>query len=597
MHREIVDPNVGAAIISPAEPVRVKERGTWSITYTSGSAGIAKGGSVRITIPHGFSLPQVKAFFDPGFTTVETDVPGLSLELKVVTDIFCRIDKEMGHSGAWGRNVFIFVRRGEMNEGDQFTLKYGNQDYYGGEPFMNNGSLARELAGLAEFTVAVDPDGTRSAPVTGYRRIEKQPMLTIMAGVPVERIALINGIDDGLSSQDAILIHVDAFNNPARIERVECPVSRNDVVQGSINVGNKQLLTNPLPRLEHQAQLPVWWGDIHGHTMHSDGLGTNDGYFAFARDSSALDFAAITDHDDIGPRLLDEEWEELKESVQEWYEPGRFVTFLGHEYRNGKCDMNFYYPGSEGPLLRGTDGNFSDPAVISKKMGDIGGLIIPHMHFGADWSGFDQDIYRVMEVYSSHGSSEYKGCPREIPYLSKQIQKTSDSNQTCYVHDILNAGYRLGFTAGSDTHSGRPGFSDWTRVCRTYFGGLTGVFAPELTREAIWNALKARRCFATTGNRSLVYFHVNDAMMGSEIQLKPGKTRKITLKCHGDGEIVHFTIFRSGEAWKHSDVGDAHLAVSLEDTMRSQDDWYYARITLSDGGMAWASPVWVATGR
>ena len=70
MHREKIDPEVGSAQIEPGDSVKVNSIGTWRITYTAGQKGIEIGGKVRITIPHGFSLPQTKAFFDKGFATV-----------------------------------------------------------------------------------------------------------------------------------------------------------------------------------------------------------------------------------------------------------------------------------------------------------------------------------------------------------------------------------------------------------------------------------------------------------------------------------------------------------------------------------------------
>ena len=67
-------------------------------------------------------------------------------------------------------------------------------------------------------------------------------------------------------------------------------------------------------------------------------------------------------------------------------------------------------------------------------------------------------------------------------------------------------------------HAGRPGNSDWLRVCRGYPGGLVAVYAPELTREAIWDALWHRRCYATTGKRIILEFSVDGEPMGSLIR-------------------------------------------------------------------------------
>ena len=57
---------------------------------------------------------------------------------------------------------------------------------------------------------------------------------------------------------------------------------------------------------------------------------------------------------------------------------------------------------------------------------------------------------------------------------------------------------------------------------RTYDGlypvenvSVTGVWAPELTRAAVFDALRNRRVFATTNTRTLVRFRVAGEPMGS----------------------------------------------------------------------------------
>ena len=40
----------------------------------------------------------------------------------------------------------------------------------------------------------------------------------------------------------------------------------------------------------------LYWGDIHGHTALSDGIDTPKNYYNYAKNTSRLDFSAITDH-------------------------------------------------------------------------------------------------------------------------------------------------------------------------------------------------------------------------------------------------------------------------------------------------------------
>jgi hypothetical protein len=107
---------------------------------------------------------------------------------------------------------------------------------------------------------------------------------------------------------------------------------------------------------------------------------------------------------------------------------------------------------------------------------------------------------RLVEMYSMHGTSETRGTP-----LSNKVEDGVSARE------LLAAGHRVGFIAASDNHNGAPGLS--ARSSRftnlVYSGGLAAVWAAELTREAVFDALYARRCYGTTGARILLDFRLN----------------------------------------------------------------------------------------
>ena len=78
-------------------------------------------------------------------------------------------------------------------------------------------------------------------------------------------------------------------------------------------------------------------------------------------------------------------------------------------------------------------------------------------------------------------------------------------------------GLKVGFIGGSDDHSGRPGWSAATVAHHGVRGGLTAFLANDLTRETLWDALRARRCYGTTGERIILDVTVNGHPMGSEL--------------------------------------------------------------------------------
>src|SRR6185503_6082961 len=95
----------------------------------------------------------------------------------------------------------------------------------------------------------------------------------------------------------------------------------------------------------------------------------------------------------------------------------------------------------------------------------------------------------------------------------------------------------FGLSAGSDDHTARPGMSHAPRGHFAMGGGLTAVLAPEKSREALWEAIKARRTYATTGARMLLDVKARmggaTASMGAVLPAAEGETLKLEVAVHG----------------------------------------------------------------
>lgn len=618
MLKEKIGEEIGYATIEPERPVIAGSRQAWVLTYYVGKRGLKKGGSIRITIPHTFTTPQIDEFCKEGFTTAECSKREILLSMHVESKIFCAYIPELSHSGAFGKSLFIHINNGELVERDFIKIIYGNTSYYGEERWGPKLPKASCVSGKYEFTIAVDPDGTKSAPVTGYFLLKKSSIITILPGKLKEMIPVAPSNIELEQEIPVYIITVDKYLNPIKNKEGEFNVkyglkikvyhSHNGMItldpihpvnsnkkyaiyiidqSGKEIVSNK---TNPIKFGKYMNRENLYWGDIHVHTKCSDGMGTPKEAMSFARDITRLDFAAVTDHDDIGPYLSNEEWEETKKVIKRFNEPGKFVTFLGYEYRSSLADMNVYYPGDEGRLMCGKKKEWDKPSKLNAVISRKGGMIIPHMHFGADWSGYNSTLYRVMEIYSQHGSAEYLGCPREIPYLKHQLQKGNKGNVNTTFQEILYLGMKLGVTAGSDSHAGRPGLSNWSRVTRTYNGGLTAVFAKEKIRESIWRALHKRHCYATTGPRIYLEFSINGYPMGSELQ---ANKRKLNVYCIGTHFIFRIEVIKNNRIIYMIESTSPECTFSINDIPEKKEDFYYVRMTQKDTEMAWSSPIWV----
>ena len=72
--------------------------------------------------------------------------------------------------------------------------------------------------------------------------------------------------------------------------------------------------------------------------------------------------------------------------------------------------------------------------------------------------------------------------------------------------------HRIGVIGGSDGHN----------LYGDRIQGLTGVYADAHTRPAIFDAIRKRRCYATTGEPIHIDFRVNGHFMGAEIEAASG---------------------------------------------------------------------------
>ena len=333
----------------------------------------------------------------------------------------------------------------------------------------------------------------------------------------------------------------------------------------------------------------AFFGELHGHCSLSDGSGTPDSYFTFIRDVAGLDFAALTDHDHggvAGAELWGEKWEQTKAAAKKYYEPHRFTTILAYEKDAYPWFNNsiVYYNSHDGEMLRSeTDGEMTREELHSY-LGRDDILLVPHdtstLFWGTDFLSLElSDMPSLMQIYSRYNYSERYD--RELLY-------DSDCEGGHWL-DALNKGAKMGCVAGSDDHCGTNGLIMPEKPYPNCFPGITGVWAKENTLPAIFEALKARRCFSFMGGRITLDFRLNGHYMGEEIS--EASERALYFKIEADGEIDTVTIVKNGRDYI---VFGGNTEQLLFDYKREKStDYYYVRARLKDGRMAWSSPIWI----
>jgi hypothetical protein len=127
-------------------------------------------------------------------------------------------------------------------------------------------------------------------------------------------------------------------------------------------------------------------------------------------------------------------------------------------------------------------------------------------------------------------------------------------------------------------------------------GGLAAVLAPERTGDAIFDAMKSLRTYATTGQRMIVDMTVNGTSMGQ--QARYSESRQIAGRVIGTAPIRSITLFKNDhvlEEWGYNEVQGEDLALTFysESYPYHPDDnprgWRHWRGTITVEGAELAS--------
>ncbi len=534
----------GWAEIEPVGKIVAGSAIQLALTYHVGRYGIDDGGTLKIGVRFAsdWGYPQFDDPQGPNYATVETSGQG---------KIAYRFDLK-GYIRPYQKCIVIDVEQWALAEGDTIRVVYGRRD--AGSP----GSIAQTFReNRFEFKVAVDCFGSGV-----FAEIEDQPHVEIVPDVAAKLVLLAPtqvAADEGFAlgvkledqwgnpavgfvgeveiedadkfiGLDSPCVFAAADSGVRRVEGVRCQGV--GVFRLRARTGEMAAESNAIECVQQRQETRPFWGDLHGQSCETVGTNTVEDYFRFARDVALVDFAG---HQGNDFQIAAETWAEIGRCAREFYAPGRFVCFPGYEWSAttpAGGDRNVYYLDDGEEIFRTSHWLVPDRSAIATDRYPVDelfatlrgrrALVVPHIGGRpANLAFHDPELEPVIEIYSAWGQFEW------------------------LLREAIERGYKVGFVAGSDDHKGRPGASYPGSSSFGVYGGLTCVLARDLSRAGVWEALKARRCYATSGQRILLDVEADGHAMGAEFKTRGAPS--FSLRAEGTAAIEEVRLLRGLE--------------------------------------------------
>jgi hypothetical protein len=548
---------MGHAALEPSGAFEAGSLQSLTLVYTAGRFGIDDTGSLKIGFRFATDFGPVQ-LTDPkgaGFTTVEAS-NGATLEAR---------SEFKRNIRPWSRSLYIGTVKDFLAPGDTITVRFGDRRQ--GSPGIRMQTYCETEF---EFHVLVDAIATYD-----YVALPSSPKVRIVPGAGVRWQAILPTLVRAGEPFRLALKIDDKWGNPSDlVERdirllADAPISGlpeslrlakgrfGAVIDGlslegpgdvSVRVmaetGEELARSNPLRAVPRESRLVHYWGDTHGQSNET--LGTNSAreYFEFGRDRAQLD---VIGHQANDFQISGPFWRELNALTAEFDRPGRFVCFPGYEWSANTAvggDRNVHFRHEGETIHRSSHAQITDWADMADERADAhdanvlfaklaGRDCVVLAHVGGRYADIrrahDGRLETAVEVHSAWGTFEW------------------------LVRDALEMGCRVGIVANSDGHKGRPGACYPGASFFGSYGGLTCFLAPRLDRDAIFEALRRRHHYATTGNRALLAVEAAFAAEAEVFERDPALGTAPSVRAR---RVIMGDIARSGEA-------EAELAIEV----------------------------------
>jgi len=572
--------------------------GEWTeivLDYEVGASGIADGAWIKATFkfysdwalfqtadPAGANY--VSAEYQAG-PCVEGQEPATVQSLKV------RFDQK-GHERPFQKAIIVDTVDGYLKPGDHIIIRLG--DRRGGGPGTRVQTFVEK--GF-RFRCYIDPLGT-----SRFCDIPGDVVIDIVPGVP-EKLVIAGTrmarpgepLNLGIRAEDAW--GNTCFNEKGKFQ-IEASMDGKSIHKGTVSANAKgwcfadlkdlpsdkggeiEIVAHMVDRpevepatfyvtLDEKCPAPrLFYGDLHVHSDNTVGINDTTYNLTYGRDIARLDYFGYTANDF---QITKDNWDNDVDLINSINKDGEFVAYPGTEWCGNSCaggDHNVVFLHGKTPEFPfDAKGNIARSFEWNEDMeGDTimpgawpleelwatyihdpeGHLMMPHVggrRCIMDW--YHPEMDRLVEIGSAWG---------HFPWLYQ---------------DVAARGYKLGVSLNGDEHRGRCGGGvPGTAVFGTK-GGVTGLVCDKLDRKTVGEALRARRTFATTGERLVGWSWCGDHMMGDEFSHK------------GDAKIEYR--FLGDNGWDEIALFD-HTGIIARRNLQEEAGYSDRRIRVRFGG-------------
>jgi len=515
--------------------------GQWdeiTLVYEVGGSGLADGAWLKLAFKFysDWALFQTSNPAGPNYVSAEYQAgelaPGQSQA--TVQHLKVRFDQK-GHERPFQKAIIIDIVDGYLNPGDKITIRLGDR---------RQGGAGTRVQSFVEkdfrFRMFIDPLGSSK-----FAEVPGDPLLNIVPGAAQSVQLIVPRLVSAGEAFDVLLRVDDAWGNTCRNLPLKGVLTLVDPEGGErqqpFTLATEGWATARLEgfelgavgewRLSAQVEAPFVCGtqafvsvdpagttlrplyaDLHVHS--DDTVGTNDTLYnlSYGRDVAGLDVLGYTANDF---NITEQRWDQAVNLIHELNEPGRFVCYPGTEWCGNSCaggdrnvvflhDRKPEFPfDNQGRLVRSFEWNEFTAGTIKPGAWPVDEL---YAAYAKDPEG---------HLMMPHVGGRRCNLDWHHPELERLIEVGSAWGQFHWVYaEALQRGYRVGAAANSDEHQGRCGGGVPATAVFGSRGGLTGVVAEAFDRASVGKALRARRTFATTGERSFASLRQGQHFMG-----------------------------------------------------------------------------------